>query len=85
MKTIIIGVVATTAVLFTSGCLCLPLCARMMKSSKSDDKQTVCPVTGEKINEEIFVDHADGRIYFCSEDCPEKFEEDPETYLEKMQ
>ncbi len=21
----------------------------------------------------------------CSEDCPEKFEEDPETYLEKMQ
>jgi YHS domain-containing protein len=46
--------------------------------------QTLCPVMGEKINKEIYVDHNGERYYFCCKGCVEKFKADPETYIKKM-
>jgi YHS domain-containing protein len=46
--------------------------------------QTVCPVMGGEIDEDIYVDHGGRRIYFCCPGCPEQFNKDPEKYLEKL-
>ena len=46
--------------------------------------QTVCPVNGEKINKDIFVDYQAQRNYFCSADCKEAFLKDPEKYMQKI-
>ncbi|XOF32783.1 MAG: YHS domain-containing protein [Candidatus Electrothrix sp. YB6] len=47
--------------------------------------QTTCPVMGGKINKEIYADYQGQRVYFCCAACLPKFNEDPETYLAKMQ
>ena len=47
--------------------------------------QTTCPVMGGKINKNIFADHDGKRIYFCCAGCTEKFEGDPEAYIEKLE
>ena len=46
--------------------------------------QAVCPVSGMAVNPEVYVDHDGKRIYFCCEGCVDKFKQDPDTYLEKM-
>lgn len=52
-----------------------------------DQYQTTCPVCGNGIKEEHYVDVETGegskRLYFDSEECVEKFKEDREKYLEK--
>ena len=56
--------------------------ARMELAKKTDQK--VCPVMGEKLNPEIFVDHNGKRIYFCCKGCIEKFKAEPEKYMKKL-
>ena len=56
--------------------------ARMELAKQTDQK--ICPVMGEKINPEIFVDHNGKRIYFCCNSCVEKFKADPEQYMKKL-
>ncbi len=46
--------------------------------------QTTCPVMGNPINPDIFVEYKGKKIYFCCNACPPKFKEDPEKYLAKM-
>jgi YHS domain-containing protein len=46
--------------------------------------QTLCPVTGDKIDKKVFVDYKGQRIYFCCASCIPKFNADPEKYLKKM-
>jgi YHS domain-containing protein len=47
--------------------------------------QTTCPVSGHELEEKkIFADFEGRRIYFCCEKCPVKFEEDPQSFLTKM-
>ena len=53
---------------------------------KADLKpQTTCPVMGGAINKETFVDHNGKRIYFCCAPCIEKFNKNPEKYLEILE
>lgn len=47
--------------------------------------QTTCPVMGGKIDKDIYVDYQGRRVYFCCPGCPEKFNEDPEKYLAKLE
>ena len=47
-------------------------------------EQTICPVMGEPINKDIYVEFLGKKVYFCCEDCQEKFMEDPEKYLDKL-
>jgi YHS domain-containing protein len=47
-------------------------------------EQTVCPVTGEKIDKNIFVEYKGKKVYFCCADCKAVFEKEPEKYLPKL-
>ncbi|NQT27278.1 YHS domain-containing protein [candidate division KSB1 bacterium] len=47
--------------------------------------QTICPVMGGPVNKETFADHNGKRIYFCCNPCVEKFKENPEKFLEKLE
>ena len=43
--------------------------------------QKICPVEGDPINPNIYVDYNNRRIYFCCALCPPKFNADPAKYL----
>ena len=47
-------------------------------------EQTMCPVMGKPIDKDIYVEFLGKKVYFCCEDCQEKFMEDPEMYLDKL-
>jgi YHS domain-containing protein len=47
--------------------------------------QTVCPVRGDTIDKNVYVDYQGKRIYFCCKGCDADFKKDPEKYLKKMQ
>jgi len=46
----------------------------------------ICPVTGEKINENTKVTYEyQGKIYnFCCAGCPDEFKKNPEKYIKKV-
>ena len=52
---------------------------------ESEANQTTCPVMGGKIKKDIYTDHNGKRIYFCCQPCVEKFEKNPEKYLNKLE
>ena len=47
--------------------------------------QTLCPVSGAKINKKVFVDYKGKRVYLGCNACPDKFSKSPETYVKKME
>ena len=47
-------------------------------------EQTVCPVTGEKIDKNVFVEYKGKKVYFCMESCKTAFEKNPEKYIAKL-
>ena len=46
--------------------------------------QKTCPVMGNPIDKNVFVDYKGHRVYFCCSMCPPKFRKDPENYLKKL-
>ena len=47
-------------------------------------EQAVCPVTGQKIDKNIFVEYKGKKVYFCCADCKAVFEKEPEKYIAKL-
>jgi YHS domain-containing protein len=47
-------------------------------------EQTTCPVMGNPINKNIFVEYQGKKVYFCCNGCPDIFKADPEKYLAKL-
>jgi YHS domain-containing protein len=47
-------------------------------------EQTSCPIMGNPINKDIFVEYEGKKVYFCCEGCKAKFEENPEQYIAKL-
>jgi YHS domain-containing protein len=47
--------------------------------------QTVCPVLGGNIDQNVYVDYQGKRIYFCCQGCDAEFKKDPEKYTKKIQ
>jgi YHS domain-containing protein len=43
-------------------------------------EQTTCPVMGEPINKDIFVEHNGKKVYFCCEQCKAEYLKNPEKY-----
>jgi major membrane immunogen (membrane-anchored lipoprotein) len=43
----------------------------------------VCPVTGDDVDPEIFVEYQGHKIYLCCDDCVAKVKADPATYYKK--
>ena len=54
------------------------------KEIASSVEQTTCPVMGNAINKDIFVEYKGKKVYFCCPPCKEKFEEAPEEYIAKL-
>lgn len=46
--------------------------------------QTICPVMGNPINKNLFVDYNGKRVYFCCGPCPTNFMKHPEAYLQRL-
>jgi YHS domain-containing protein len=44
----------------------------------------ICPVMGNPVDPEVYVDHEGRRIGFCCPGCDKVFLEDPEPYLKKV-
>lgn len=40
-----------------------------------------CPVSGEPVNPQVSTEYNGKKVYFCCEDCVEKFKADPEKYM----
>ena len=75
MKHIKLWLLALILLAFTAGSL-----------GAADAKpQTVCPVLGGKINQQIYADYKGKRIYFCCQGCDKEFKKDPDKYLKKME
>jgi YHS domain-containing protein len=56
-----------------------------MESAPAEEiAQKSCPVMGNPINPDIYVDHEGRRVYFCCQACVAKFKADPEKYLAKL-
>jgi len=47
-------------------------------------EQTTCPVMGEPISKDIFVEYKGKKVYFCCNACPDVFKADPEKYISKL-
>lgn len=43
--------------------------------------QKTCPVGKNKIDPEVFVEHAGRKIYFCCPGCDKAFQKDPAKYV----
>jgi YHS domain-containing protein len=56
----------------------------LIAKEKKETKQTKCPICNMEIKKDIYTDYRGMRIYFCSNDCIEKFKKDPKTYIAKM-
>jgi len=46
--------------------------------------QSLCPVTGKRLDPNYYYDHAEGRIYFASKAALDTFTANPDEYLAKM-
>ncbi len=47
-------------------------------------EQTICPVMGNPIDKNIFVEYQGKKVYFCCQGCPAVFQADPQKYLAKL-
>ncbi|HEY5653932.1 MAG TPA: efflux RND transporter periplasmic adaptor subunit [Pontiella sp.] len=58
--------------------------AEGIEPEKLAQPQSLCPIMGNPINKEVFVDHNGYRIYFCCPGCDTTFKDDPDKYIEQM-
>jgi YHS domain-containing protein len=47
--------------------------------------QTTCPVTGDAIDKNQYVDYKGKRIYVCCPSCIDSVKKDPEKYIKKLE
>lgn len=55
--------------------------------SKVDDKKpvnTICPVSGESIDDPVLVTYKDKTYALCCKSCLKKFNKNPEKYISKL-
>ena len=58
--------------------------AKGAASAKNAKPQTLCPVTGEKIDKSLYADVKGYRVYVCCKGCIAKVKADPDKYLAKI-
>ena len=66
-------------IMITAFCLSLAIGTAYAKP------QGTCPVMGGAINKEIYADYNGKRVYFCCAGCIASFDNDPETFVKKME
>ena len=55
-----------------------------VKTKQVNTEQKTCPVMDGPINKELYTEYKGKKVYFCCAGCKEKFEADPEKYLDKL-
>lgn len=63
----------------------LSLLADAAHRAHQGERQSLCPITGEKIDPSTFVDHQGKRVYFCCAACKKAFLKDPQKYIDDME
>jgi YHS domain-containing protein len=53
-------------------------------AAAASTEQTLCPVTGDKIDKKVFVEYKGKKVYFCCSMCVAQFNKDPEKYMAKL-
>ncbi len=61
------------------------LCLFFAVGAACAKSQAACPVMGGAINKEIYADYNGKRVYFCCTGCIAAFNNDPETFVKKME
>lgn len=54
------------------------------KETVATGEQTICPVMGNPINKDIYVEYQGKKVYFCCPACKPEFEKDPAKYIAKL-
>jgi len=87
------GIVFMLAILLLIGLVALTGCkkksgpvapAETERAVSAAIQQTTCPIMGGAINKDIFTEYKGKKVYFCCAGCKEKFEKEPEKYLDKL-
>jgi YHS domain-containing protein len=47
-------------------------------------EQTTCPIMGNPINKDVFVEYKGKKVYFCCKGCPDQFLANPEKYIAQL-
>ena len=47
--------------------------------------QTVCPMSGKKVDAKIFADYKGKRVFFCGKGCMEAFKKNPAKYMKGLE
>lgn len=55
------------------------------KKYGDENGQILCPVMGNPVKKEVYMDYKGKRISFCCEGCIKEFEKDPEKYMKKLE
>jgi YHS domain-containing protein len=46
--------------------------------------QVKCPISGNTVDASVFVEYEGREVYFCSKDCPARFQEEPSKFRGKL-
>lgn len=49
-----------------------------------ENVQTVCPISGDKIDKKIYSDYEGRRVFFCCRKCRSTFAAEPMKYLKRL-
>jgi YHS domain-containing protein len=82
MKAVKYAVLVMVMLLFAAGAVMAA--EEMAAPAAPGSLQKICPVTGNPVNPQVYVDYQGNRIYFCCNSCPPGFNKDPEKYMKKM-
>lgn len=55
--------------------------AARVENAPSGEATTLCPVTGMKADESVFLTHNGKKIHFCCASCKQPFAANPDKYL----
>lgn len=55
--------------------------AASVEKEKSPAGTVICPVTGAKADESVFLTYRGKKIHFCCSNCEKPFAENPDKYL----
>jgi YHS domain-containing protein len=89
MKSLFIAILLITG-LFFIGCKKQPANAASTaqasqpSSTAAAVEQTTCPVMGNPIDPNVFVEYQGKKVYFCCKQCISEFQKEPEKYLSKL-
>ena len=75
----------TLALFMTAGCSEQMEQAARVEQDTPEFVQTECPVMGAPIDEDIYVDHEGQRVYLCCGSCIQRFQDNPDEYLAKIE